>query len=94
MHISFFYHNLEDTWVIIEFLPKSSIPFDFTDNYVGCYSGTFVYDLLYPRNQPPTTKIIEHNKHIEATWSASFLLKNKRTKENQSKSLGPISTTS
>lgn len=79
--------------MIIEFLPKSSIPFYFTDSYVGCYSETFEYDLLYPHNQPRTTKITEHNKHIEAIWSASFLLKNKRTKENQSKSLGQISTT-
>ena len=46
-----------------------------------------------PITNPPTTKITEHNKHIEAIWSASFLLKNKRTKENQSKSLGQISTT-
>lgn len=78
--------------MIIEFLPKSSIPFDFIDNDVECYSETFEYDLLYPHNHPTTTtKMIEHNKHIEATWSTSFLLKNKKTKENQSNSLGQIS---
>lgn len=69
--------------MIIEFLPKSSIPFDFTDNDVRCYSETFEYDLLYPHNHPPHHQNDRAFKHIEATWSTSFLLKNKKTKENQ-----------